>query len=181
MGLNAELIYQERLVLVADPAMIRADMLLDHRDAMSQNLAMAGEQERRSKGPALCQSVCHEGYFVHYVKKGHAIRPENRYSTPTVWHRPEIMIELSSCISAVQLAASGLECGHRASTGRGSAGEWSGSIVMILGNTGILECQRCLQRNHVSWPGRRYLIDLMKQKFNATIREASSAAPVPWQ
>ena len=115
-GLNAELIYRERLVLVTDPAMIRADMLLDHGDAMSQNLAMAGEQEEAAKVlPCVNLSAMKDISFI-YVKKGHAIRPENRCSTPTVWHRPEIMVELSSCISAVQLAASGLSVAHRAST-----------------------------------------------------------------
>lgn len=169
VGLNTELIYRERLVLVADPAMIRADMLLDHGDAMSQNLAMAGEQEAGAAKvlPCVNLSAMKDIPFI-MLKKGHAIRRK----TDTVLRQygidPEIMIELSSCISAVQLAASGLGVAivpQRAVEVLGGMERfhcYDFSVTPVYWNINAVY-------KETMYLGRaeRYLIDLMKQKFNA--------------
>ena len=114
-------------------------------------------------------------FIYHYAEKGSAIRKKTDLVLRQYGIEPKIMIELSSCISAVQLAAAGLGAAivpQRAIDALGgmerfscydfsvTPESWSVNAVykedMYLGRT-----ERCL-------------IDLMKQKFN---REASSAVP----
>lgn len=149
--------------------MIRADMLLDHGDAMSQNLAMAGEQEAGAAKvlPCVNLSAMKDISFI-MLKKGHAIRRK----TDTVLRQygidPEIMIELSSCISAVQLAASGLGVAivpQRAVEVLGGMERfhcYDFSVTPVYWNVNAVY-------KETMYLGRaeRYLIDLMKQKFNA--------------
>lgn len=164
VGLKAELIYREHLVLVADPAMICPDMLLES-DGHEQKAAP--ESGVQNSLPRVNLSQMKDIPFI-MLKKGHAIRRK----TDTVLRQygidPEIMIELSSCISAVQLAASGLGVAivpQRA--------------VEVLGGMDRFHCydfsvtpeywnvNAVYKETMYLGRAERFLIDLMKQKFNA--------------
>ena len=150
VGLKAELIYRERLVLVADSSMISPDMLMETENVL----------------PCVNLSAMKDMPFI-MLKKGHAIRRK----TDTVLRQygidPEIMIELSSCISAVQLAASGLGVAivpQRAVEVLGGMGRfhcYDFSVTPVYWNVNAVY-------KETMYLGRaeRFLIDLMKQKFS---------------
>ncbi len=176
VGLKAELIYRERLILVADPGMIRTDMLLtpENGEAVTEQF-LAGtekvaEEKLRKAGdadalPCVRLSAMRDIPFI-MLKKGHAIRRKTDAVLRQHDIDPEIMIELSSCISAVQLAASGLGVAivpQRA--------------VEVLGGMERFHCydfsvtpeywnvNAVYKETMYLGRAERYLIDLMKQKF----------------
>ena len=88
-GLQTELIYQERLYLVAAPGAVREEDLVDP-DKRQVSIAFL----RRNP-------------FI-LIRRGHAIRKRVDAILKKQKLTPEISMEVSSCISAVQLADAGL-------------------------------------------------------------------------
>lgn len=88
-GLETELVYKEKLYLVAAPdAVLREDF-----DNMEEKIVSHGFLKRQP--------------FIQ-LKRGHAIRKKTDSIFKKKKITPEISMEVSSCISAVQLAVSGL-------------------------------------------------------------------------
>lgn len=177
VGLKAELIYREHLVLVADSSMIRADMLMEteRADAVQMQIpADPGKETAKTMQkagtaavlPRVNLSAMKDVPFI-MLKKGHAIRQKTDMVLRQYDIDPKIMIELSSCISAVQLAASGLGVAivpQRA--------------VEVLGGMERFHCYDFSAMpeywnvnavyKETMYLGRaeRFLIDLMKKKFS---------------
>lgn len=100
VGLKAESIYREQLLLVAEESMLTEDMFLDESSVLNMT-------EGKRKNRCVNLSKMANLPFV-MLKKGHAIRKKTDLVLRQYGIDPKIMIELSSCISAVQLAAAGL-------------------------------------------------------------------------
>lgn len=163
VGLKAERIYRERLILVAAPDMIGSDMLTEPERLKTEN-----GLESAILQPLLCVNLnkMRDVPFI-MLKKGHSIRKKTDIILRQYDIDPKIMIELSSCISAVQLAAAGL-----------GAAIVPQRAVEVLGGMNRFCCYNfsakpeCWNVNAVykedMYLGRaeRYLIDLMKQKFS---------------
>ena len=88
-GVKTELIYRERLLLVAGPGIVTEDMM---QDPSGQIVDLS----RMAQLPFIL------------LKKGHGIRKRADLVFKRHKVTPNIIMEVSSCISAVQLAASGL-------------------------------------------------------------------------
>lgn len=88
-GLMTELVYQERLYLVAAPGAVQ-----------DQDLADPGKRQVTTGFLRRCPFIV--------LKRGHAIRKRVNSIFKKQRIHPEISMEVSSCISAVQLAAAGL-------------------------------------------------------------------------
>lgn len=89
VGLKTELIYKERLFIVAEPGSITPDMCFRGEEQVV-NLSQLKD------------------FPVIFLKKGHAIRKKSDSVYKNYKILPNIVMEVSSCISAVLLAASGL-------------------------------------------------------------------------
>lgn len=89
-GLTTELIYREPLYLIAAPDVITDEML-------------CGDGEKKWVDIKMVEHLP----FIH-IKKGHAIRKRTDDVLKRARSSPETVMEVSSCISALQLAASGL-------------------------------------------------------------------------
>jgi DNA-binding transcriptional LysR family regulator len=100
VGLKAESIYREQLLLVAEGSMLTEDMFLDESSVLNMT-------EGKRKNWCVNLSKMANLPFI-MLKKGHAIRKKTDLVLRQYGIDPKIMIELSSCISAVQLAAAGL-------------------------------------------------------------------------
>ena len=156
VGLKAELIYRERLVLVAAPDTIGEDMLMEPEQPEMNVLKLSCVNLSKMK---------HIPFIM--LKKGHAIRRKTDLVLRQYGIDPTIMIELSSCISAVQLAAAGL----------GAAIVPQRAVEVLGGMEHFCCCDFSVTPEYWNvnavykedmYLGRaeRYLIDLMKQKFN---------------
>ncbi len=156
VGLKAELIYRERLVLVAAPDTIGEDMLMEPEQPGTDVLKLSCVNLNKMK---------HIPFIM--LKKGHAIRRKTDLILRQYGIDPTIMIELSSCISAVQLAAAGL-----------GAAIVPQRAVEVLGGMEHFCCydfsvtpeywnvNAVYKEDMYLGRAERYLIDLMKQKFN---------------
>ena len=167
VGLKAESIYRERLLLVAEKSMIRDDMFLETEQA-SDGMHLLSEK------PCLNLNAMKDIPFI-MLKKGHAIRKKTDLVLHQYGIEPKIMIELSSCISAVQLAAAGLGVAivpQRAVDALGGMERFSCYDFSVTPESWSVNA--VYKEDMYLGRAERCLIDLMKQKFN---REASSAVP----
>lgn len=94
VGLKTERIYQERLLLVMSPDLVTPELM----DVV----------EQKADGLPKIQLGCLKHLPFIILKKGHAIRKKVRGIFKEYEMNPDIIMEVSSCISAVQLADSGL-------------------------------------------------------------------------
>lgn len=179
VGLKAELIYRERLVLIAAPGTVGEDMLMEpeHPEietsgSQVKTLQLPKEKTARQadrpfqKLPCVNLNKMKDIPFI-LLKKGHAIRRKTDLVLRQYGIDPTIMIELSSCISAVQLAAAGL-----------GAAIVPQRAVEVLGGMEHFCCydfsvtpeywnvNAVYKEDMYLGRAERYLIDLMKQKFN---------------
>ncbi len=88
-GVKVELIYKERLFLVAGPGVVTPEMTKDG-EGRTVNLSALKQQP-----------------FI-LLKRGHAIRKKADTVLKRFKIRPAQLMEVSSCVSAVQLASAGL-------------------------------------------------------------------------
>lgn len=159
-GVRTELIYKEELYLVAGPGVVTEAMRKD-----GGNVVNLG-------------SLRHETFIL--LKKGHAIRKKADAVLRRHKISPERTMEVSSCISAVQLARSGL--GVTIVPER---------AVDVLGGHAGLCCYQYAEEPD-SWNvnavyredayldrSERYLIDLMKEMFGERKRPAQQAPSSP--
>lgn len=158
VGLKAERIYRERLILVADSVAITEDMLVKPEAAFSS-------PDGQAKLKCVNLNRMKQVPFI-MMKKGHAIRKK----TDVVLHQygiePTIMIELSSCISAVQLAASGFGATIVPQRAVDALGGMERFCCFDFSATPEYWSVNAVYKEDM-YLGRaeRYLIDLMKQKF----------------
>lgn len=149
LGMRAELIYQERLFLLAAPG------------AITREYCLSGNEE-------IVDLTKLRNMPIILLKKGHEIR--KRVDAVLKEHKivPSHVMEISSCISAVQLADGGV--GYTFVPQR---------AVDVLGGTDKFCCYR-FSRKEESWDvqvvcredayldrSERHLIELMKETFAA--------------
>lgn len=161
-GLKTEPIYRERLLLVAEKNMIREEMFLE-TDCSFEPTGRPGEN------PCLNLSAMKDLPFI-MLKKGHAIRKKTDQVLRQYGIDPKIMIELSSCISAVQLAATGLGVAivpQRAVDALGGMERFSCydfSVTPEYWNVNAV-----YKEDMYLGRAERFLIDIMKEKFNRNL------------
>ena len=166
-GLKAESIYRERLLLVAEKSLIQDDMFLETEQATDRMPLSAAKC-------CLNLNALKDLPFI-MLKKGHAIRKKTDLVLRQYGIEPKIMIELSSCISAVQLASAGLGAAivpQRAIDALGGMERFSCYDFSVTPESWSVNA--VYKEDMYLGRAERCLIDLMKQKFN---REASSAVP----
>ena len=159
VGLKAEPIYREQLLLVAEESMLTEDMFLD--ESCVSNLT---EGKRKNRCVNLSKMSCLP--FV-MLKKGHAIRKKTDLVLRQYGIDPKIMIELSSCISAVQLAAAGLGVAivpQRAIDALGGMERFNCYDFSVTPE--FWSVNAVYKEDMYLGRAERFLIDLMKQKFN---------------
>lgn len=181
VGLKAELIYRERLVLIAAPGTIGEDMLMEPEQpgetpeksgSQAEGMQLAGEKTLRQTEGQSQKLPCvnlnkMKGIPFIMLKKGHAIRRKTDQVLRQYGIDPTIMIELSSCISAVQLAAAGLGAAivpQRAVEVLGGMDQfccYDFSVTPEYWNVNAV-----YKEDMYLGRAERYLIDLMKQKFS---------------
>ncbi|MDO4268642.1 MAG: LysR family transcriptional regulator [Eubacteriales bacterium] len=171
-GLKTELIYRERLYFAAPPDMVTPDML-------ARPDGETGQQDPLTEGRKIRLERTKDLPYI-LLKRGHAIRKRTDRMFKRSKMDPDVVMEVSSCISAVQLAASSLgvtivPTRAVAALGAPVAGQPADGIVL-----GIQKGYLCYDfaENPGSWNvnavykedlylglAERYLIDLLKQKF----------------
>lgn len=159
VGLKAESIYREQLLLVAEGSMLTEDMFLDESSVLNMT-------EGKRKNRCVNLSKMANLPFI-MLKKGHAIRKKTDLVLRQYGIDPKIMIELSSCISAVQLAAAGLGVAIVPQRAIDALGEMERFNCYDFSVTPEFWSVNAVYKEDM-YLGRaeRFLIDLMKQKFN---------------
>ena len=160
VGLKAESIYREQLLLVAEESMLTEDMFLDESSVLNMT-------EGKRKNRCVNLSKMANLPFV-MLKKGHAIRKKTDLVLRQYGIDPKIMIELSSCISAVQLAAAGLGVAivpQRAIDALGGMERFNCYDFSVTPE--FWSVNAVYKENMYLGRAERFLIDLMKQKFNS--------------
>lgn len=158
VGLKAESIYREQLLLVAEGSMLTEDMFLDESSVLNMT-------EGKRKNRCVNLSKMANLPFV-MLKKGHAIRKKTDLVLRQYGIDPKIMIELSSCISAVQLAAAGLGVAivpQRAIDALGGMERFNCYDFSVTPE--FWSVNAVYKENMYLGRAERFLIDLMKQKF----------------
>lgn len=161
-GLKTEPIYRERLLLVAEKTMIREEMFLETECFLEPT-------RRPGVNPCLNLSMMKDLPFI-MLKKGHAIRKKTDQVLRQYEINPKIMIELSSCISAVQLAAAGLGVAivpQRAVDALGGMERFSCydfSVTPEYWNVNAV-----YKEDMYLGRAERFLIDIMKEKFDRNL------------
>lgn len=158
VGLKAESIYREQLLLVAEGSMITEDMFLDESSVLNMT-------EGKRKNRCVNLSKMANLPFI-MLKKGHAIRKKTDLVLRQYGIDPKIMIELSSCISAVQLAAAGLGVAivpQRAIDALGGMERFNCYDFSVTPE--FWSVNAVYKENMYLGRAERFLIDLMKQKF----------------
>ena len=159
VGLKAESIYREQLLLVAEGSMLTEDMFLDESSVLNMT---EGKRKNRCVNLSKMSSLP----FV-MLKKGHAIRKKTDFVLRQYGIDPKIMIELSSCISAVQLAAAGLGVAivpQRAIDALGGMERFNCYDFSVTPE--FWSVNAVYKEDMYLGRAERFLIDLMKQKFN---------------
>ena len=159
VGLKAESIYREQLLLVAEESMLTEDMFLDESSVLNMT-------EGKRKNRCVNLSKMANLPFV-MLKKGHAIRKKTDLVLRQYGIDPKIMIELSSCISAVQLAAAGLGVAivpQRAIDALGGMERFNCYDFSVTPE--FWSVNAVYKEDMYLGRAERFLIDLMKQKFN---------------
>lgn len=159
VGLKAESIYREQLLLVAEGSMITEDMFLDESSVLNMT-------EGKRKNRCVNLSKMANLPFI-MLKKGHAIRKKTDLVLRQYGIDPKIMIELSSCISAVQLAAAGLGVAivpQRAIDALGGMERFNCYDFSVTPE--FWSVNAVYKEDMYLGRAERFLIDLMKQKFN---------------
>lgn len=159
VGLKAESIYREQLLLVAEESMLTEDMFLDESSVLNMT-------EGKRKNRCVNLSKMANLPFV-MLKKGHAIRKKTDLVLRQYGIDPKIMIELSSCISAVQLAAAGLGVAivpQRAIDALGGMERFNYYDFSVTPE--FWSVNAVYKEDMYLGRAERFLIDLMKQKFN---------------
>lgn len=160
VGLKAESIYREQLLLVAEGSMLTEDMFLDESSVLNMT-------EGKRKNRCVNLSKMANLPFI-MLKKGHAIRKKTDLVLRQYGIDPKIMIELSSCISAVQLAAAGLGVAivpQRAIDALGGMERFNCYDFSVTPE--FWSVNAVYKENMYLGRAERFLIDLMKQKFNS--------------
>ena len=158
VGLKAESIYREQLLLVAEESMLTEDMFLDESSVLNMT-------EGKRKNRCVNLSKMANLPFV-MLKKGHAIRKKTDLVLRQYGIDPKIMIELSSCISAVQLAAAGLGVAivpQRAIDALGGMERFNCYDFSVTPE--FWSVNAVYKENMYLGRAERFLINLMKQKF----------------
>ena len=158
VGLKAESIYREQLLLVAEESMLTEDMFLDESSVLNMT-------EGKRKNRCVNLSKMANLPFI-MLKKGHAIRKKTDLVLRQYGIDPKIMIELSSCISAVQLAAAGLGVAivpQRAIDALGGMERFNCYDFSVTPE--FWSVNAVYKENMYLGRAERFLIDLMKQKF----------------
>lgn len=158
VGLKAESIYREQLLLVAEGSMLTEDMFLDESSVLNMT-------EGKRKNRCVNLSKMANLPFI-MLKKGHAIRKKTDLVLRQYGIDPKIMIELSSCISAVQLAAAGLGVAivpQRAIDALGGMERFNCYDFSVTPE--LWSVNAVYKENMYLGRAERFLIDLMKQKF----------------
>ena len=158
VGLKAESIYREQLLLVAEGSMLTEDMFLDESSVLNMT---EGKRKNRCVNLSKMSSLP----FV-MLKKGHAIRKKTDLVLRQYGIDPKIMIELSSCISAVQLAAAGLGVAivpQRAIDALGGMERFNCYDFSVTPE--FWSVNAVYKEDMYLGRAERFLIDLMKQKF----------------
>lgn len=159
VGLKAESIYREQLLLVAEGSMLTEDMFLDESSVLNMT-------EGKRKNRCVNLSKMANLPFI-MLKKGHAIRKKTDLVLRQYGIDPKIMIELSSCISAVQLAAAGLGVAivpQRAIDALGGMERFNCYDFSVTPE--FWSVNAVYKEDMYLGRAERFLIDLMKQKFN---------------
>lgn len=158
VGLKAESIYREQLLLVVEGSMLTEDMFLDESSVLNMT-------EGKRKNRCVNLSKMANLPFI-MLKKGHAIRKKTDLVLRQYGIDPKIMIELSSCISAVQLAAAGLGVAIVPQRAIDALGEMERFNCYDFSVTPEFWSVNAVYKEDM-YLGRaeRFLIDLMKQKF----------------
>lgn len=160
VGLKAESIYREQLLLVAEGSMLTEDMFLDEPSVLHMT-------ESKRKNRCVNLSKMANLPFI-MLKKGHAIRKKTDLVLRQYGIDPRIMIELSSCISAVQLAAAGLGVAivpQRAIDALGGMERFNCYDFSVTPE--FWSVNAVYKEDMYLGRAERFLIDLMKQKFNS--------------
>ena len=160
VGLKAESIYREQLLLVAEGSMLTEDMFLDESSVLNMT-------EGKRKNRCVNLSKMANLPFI-MLKKGHAIRKKTDLVLRQYGIDPKIMIELSSCISAVQLAAAGLGVAivpQRAIDALGGMERFNCYDFSVTPE--FWSVNAVYKEDMYLGRAERFLIDLMKQKFNS--------------
>ena len=160
VGLKAESIYREQLLLVAEGSMLTEDMFLDESSVLNMT-------EGKRKNRCVNLSKMANLPFI-MLKKGHAIRKKTDLVLRQYGINPKIMIELSSCISAVQLAAAGLGVAivpQRAIDALGGMERFNCYDFSVTPE--FWSVNAVYKEDMYLGRAERFLIDLMKQKFNS--------------
>ena len=160
VGLKAESIYREQLLLVAEGSMLTEDMFLDESSVLNIT-------EGKRKNRCVNLSKMANLPFI-MLKKGHAIRKKTDLVLRQYGIDPKIMIELSSCISAVQLAAAGLGVAivpQRAIDALGGMERFNCYDFSVTPE--FWSVNAVYKEDMYLGRAERFLIDLMKQKFNS--------------
>lgn len=158
VGLKAESIYREQLLLVAEGSMLTEDMFLDESSVLNMT-------EGKRKNRCVNLSKMANLPFI-MLKKGHAIRKKTDLVLRQYGIDPKIMIELSSCISAVQLAAAGLGVAivpQRAIDALGGMERFNCYDFSVTPE--FWSVNAVYKENMYLGRAERFLINLMKQKF----------------
>lgn len=158
VGLKAESIYREQLLLVAEGSMLTEDMFLDESSVLNMT-------EGKRKNRCVNLSKMANLPFI-MLKKGHAIRKKTDLVLRQYGIDPKIMIELSSCISAVQLAAAGLGVAivpQRAIDALGGMERFNCYDFSVTPE--FWSVNAVYKEDMYLGRAERFLIDLMKQKF----------------
>ena len=158
VGLKAESIYREQLLLVAEGSMLTEDMFLDESSVLNMT-------EGKRKNRCVNLSKMANLPFI-MLKKGHSIRKKTDLVLRQYGIDPKIMIELSSCISAVQLAAAGLGVAivpQRAIDALGGMERFNCYDFSVTPE--FWSVNAVYKENMYLGRAERFLIDLMKQKF----------------
>ena len=158
VGLKAESIYREQLLLVAEGSMLTEEMFLDESSVLNMT-------EGKRKNRCVNLSKMANLPFI-MLKKGHAIRKKTDLVLRQYGIDPKIMIELSSCISAVQLAAAGLGVAivpQRAIDALGGMERFNCYDFSVTPE--FWSVNAVYKENMYLGRAERFLIDLMKQKF----------------
>jgi len=159
VGLKAESIYREQLLLVAEGSMLTEDMFLDESSVLNMT-----EGKRKNRRVNLSK-MANLPFIM--LKKGHAIRKKTDLVLRQYGIDPKIMIELSSCISAVQLAAAGLGVAivpQRAIDALGGMERFNCYDFSVTPE--FWSVNAVYKEDMYLGRAERFLIDLMKQKFN---------------
>lgn len=140
--------------------MLTEDMFLDES-------CVSNPTEGKRKNRCVNLSKMSDLPFV-MLKKGHEIRKKTDLVLRQYSIVPRIMIELSSCISAVQLAAAGLRVAivpKRAIDALGGMAHFSCYDFSVTPE--FWSVNAVYKEDMYLGRAERFLIDLMKQKFNS--------------